>query len=271
MSGLVISLTSVPPRFRTLGACLASLLDQSLKADNIHLFIPRRYRRFPGEFTMPDVPDGVTVHVVEEDFGPATKVLPAVRLYRGTRTRILFCDDDMAYNTHLASRLDNAANVRPNHCIAERGSHVTEAIASTKGPQNAATFRKKDLRYRLKRAASLGHWKPPLHLTEGYVDLLAGCAGCLIEPHFLPDVAFDIPDTLWTVDDVWLSGCLALNDIPIWLTAPKAAHIPKKLQGLPRDAALKNFVYRGHGRKAADKACIAHFKDNFGIWSELPI
>ncbi|MCY4308645.1 MAG: hypothetical protein OXC57_10275 [Rhodobacteraceae bacterium] len=44
---VVISLSSIPPRFKDLGKVLKCLLDQDHQADEIQLFIPRYYRRFP--------------------------------------------------------------------------------------------------------------------------------------------------------------------------------------------------------------------------------
>ncbi|MCY4152575.1 MAG: hypothetical protein OXE94_10125 [Aestuariivita sp.] len=32
----------------------------------------------------------------------------------------------------------------------------------------------------------------------------------------IDDFAFDTPAVFWAVDDIWLSGCLAIKKIPIW-------------------------------------------------------
>jgi hypothetical protein len=52
--------------------------------------------------------------------------------------------------------------------------------------------------------------------------------------------AFDIPDLLWTVDDIWLSGQLAVNGVPI-----------RKITD----------------HEQANRACIRHFQREYGIWS----
>ena len=55
----VISLSSIPPRFGTLGGVLKSLVAQSAPLTEIRLNIPKTYRRFPQDsFSMPDVPTG---------------------------------------------------------------------------------------------------------------------------------------------------------------------------------------------------------------------
>ncbi|MGR3529078.1 MAG: glycosyltransferase family 2 protein, partial [Sulfitobacter sp.] len=92
---MVISLSSIPPRFGTLGVVLRSLVAQSAPLTEIRLNIPKAYRRFPQDsFSMPDVPDGVRIAVVDEDLGPATKVLPTLLDHAGTQMPIIFGDDD---------------------------------------------------------------------------------------------------------------------------------------------------------------------------------
>ena len=50
----VISLTSIPPRFATLGPVLETLTAQG--ADAVVLALPRTYRRFPGATEAPPLP-----------------------------------------------------------------------------------------------------------------------------------------------------------------------------------------------------------------------
>jgi hypothetical protein len=52
-------------------------------------------------------------------------------------------------------------------------------------------------------------------LKSGYIDILEGWDGVVVRPEFFDDFAWQIPDILWTVDDVWLSGCLERQGIPI--------------------------------------------------------
>ena len=44
---VILSLSTIPPRFGMLGASLNSLINQSRKADEIHVYIPKVYRRLP--------------------------------------------------------------------------------------------------------------------------------------------------------------------------------------------------------------------------------
>lgn len=92
---LVISLTTIPPRFATLPRVLSALLDQG--ADRVMLWVPERYARFPGPVALPPLPEAVTVTRLAGDPGPAAKLLPAARALRGSGARIVCCDDDWIY------------------------------------------------------------------------------------------------------------------------------------------------------------------------------
>ena len=82
---------------------------------------------------------------------------------------------------------------------------------------------------------------------EGYVDILEGFAGGLVRPDmFGPEDAI-IPDRLWAVDDIWLSGMLARKGLGIWghrvqQMSQEVADVTAPLQrttinGLDRDKA----------------------------------
>jgi GT2 family glycosyltransferase len=268
MTKVVLTLTTIPPRFSGLHDCLVSLLGQSAQVDDIILYLPKDYRRFPGTYETPKVPEGVQIKHVDRDLGPATKVLPAVAEYAGTDTLILFCDDDKIYHTDWAAQLIERAKAQPDAAVAAVGLNVshssTYSWSHSKSP--SAKFVQKDARYRAKRAASLGFWKPPHVQGSGYVDIFCGWAGCVIRPEFFVAEDFDIPDVLWTVDDVWLSGCLEKNGISIWLE-----NLGKDLTATagPNDVeshSLRKSVYKGFDRKDANSACVRYFREHHQIW-----
>lgn len=73
---LVVSLSSIPPRFDKLEPVLNALLAQTAKIDEIRLYLPKTYRRFPDyDGSLPDVPRGVRIMRPNDDLGPASKVL----------------------------------------------------------------------------------------------------------------------------------------------------------------------------------------------------
>ncbi|MBO9397083.1 glycosyltransferase family 2 protein [Shimia sp. R9_2] len=267
---LVLSLTTVPPRFPHVDKNLARLLEQTADIAEINLYVARKYRRFDYDAAdLPVVPEGVNLRVIDEDLGPATKVLPAAREYAGQDVQILFCDDDKLYDNQWAQRYVDAAKAHPDCCIVEEAGHLDNPVYAHDGWQGSrgprAQFLVKDWKYRAKRAATFGKWKPSKALSSGYVDILEGWGGVLVRPEFFDEACYDIPDVLWTVDDVWLSGCLERRGIPIWLnTDNKIRSKEPKNEG--SDAALRKFVYMGHDRIAANRACIDYFRETYGIW-----
>lgn len=265
---LVLSLTAIPPRFPYLSETLRSLLAQSAPVHAVNLYLPRKYRRF--EFDpaqLPAVPAGVNICLVDTDYGPATKALPAVAQYKGQDVAILFCDDDKVYDPSWAQRFLDASRAHPDCCIVEEGGDVADYSShSFRGERQPRSSRRpKDWAYRLRRALSLGTWKPRKNVGSGYVDMLEGWGGVLVKPRFFTDAAFDIPEILWMVDDIWLSGQLALNGVPIWLNG-EGHHRAQGNTNEVKEASLRKLVHEGHGRVAANQACVDYFRSHHAIW-----
>ena len=272
MPDLVVTLTSIPTRFDKITPTLRDLLRQTADIAEIRLYISRKYRRFPdSKFDPPKVPEGIKVCMVDEDYGPATKILPAVKDFQGQNVELLFCDDDQPYDPNWAQRFLDERKRKPNCCIVERGYDLEyrpkgHCYYIERDAFPRAERRVKGLKYRLRRMASLFTSKPTPYTTSGYVDILEGFGGVMVRPEFFPTEVFDIPDILWTVDDPWLSGHLTRNNIPIWLHSneqqwrrPYNAHFSDRLGA---------FVYKQHGRSAADSASIDYFRSKYGIWQD---
>ncbi|GAA6208338.1 hypothetical protein NBRC116601_16310 [Cognatishimia sp. WU-CL00825] len=271
MTRVIISLTTIPPRFAKIGPTLRDLLAQDIEIAEIRLNLARQYRRFPGELpSLPALPEGITLHWSPEDFGPATKLLPTLLDHRNEdSTEILFCDDDQRYGTDWARQFLRHRRLQPDSCIVGKGydlihrplGHRYDRIF-TRFPR--AQKRVKGAGYRLFRASTLCMIKPRPYEKDGYVDVLEGYRGAMVRPNFFPSEVFNIPEILWTVDDPWLSGHLERNGVPIWLMSdvdlpaqPYRAHFSDRLGA---------YVYRDHGRLAADTACLDYFRETYGIW-----
>lgn len=262
MPATIISLTTIPSRMHQIGPTLESLLRQSVAIDAVILWIPRAYRRPEfGEFTPPPVPAGVDVRRCDVDYGPATKVLPAVHEFRNGDVRILYCDDDRIYDPEWAARLVEASDAHPEACIAAVG----EVVGLTLKKAFKATPT-----YRMLARGTLGVFSTvyrsgmrALEVDAGRVDICKGYGGVLVRPHFFDHAAFDIPDLLWTVDDIWLSGRLALAGVPIWKAANADDAVKTDLADVD---ALVDYVYDDHRREQANVACIRYFQETYGIW-----
>ncbi len=273
----VITLTTIPPRFGGLPQVLAGLLRQDLPPDRIILYVPQRYRRFPEyDGRPPELPPGVELRRPETDFGPASKVLHAVREFHGQDVDILFCDDDRHYRRDWTRPFLDARKNHPDAAIAPISWTADELFESEQRdrpqPQAQRASRARDFRYQVARVFwNLGkkmgrRVEGPSHAhikTPGYRDIFQGYGGVMVKPHFFDDDVFDIPDVLWTVDDIWLSGMLAKAGTPIW--APARIRGPRLLAA---DAAhpLAKAVIEGADRKTADWQCFQYMRETYGIW-----
>lgn len=245
-----------------IGPTLESLLCQSARIDEVILWIPNSYRRAEfSKFQIPQFPSGITVLRSETDYGPATKILPALKRFSGQDIRIIYCDDDRVYSRDWAQRLIRASEQHPGECMADAG----EVVASLYR-KYLATFP----RYHLLKYLTLGitshlHRKKIRELNPGLgrADICKGYGGVLVRPEFFTSAVFDIPEIMWTVDDIWLSGNLRLNNVPI-------GQITQLENSEKSDAAfidpLASYVYMNHGRERANMLCIRYFQEKHGIW-----
>ena len=283
---VVISLTSIPPRFRGIGETINCILNQDFIPDEIQVYIPKTYRRFPQHsFTLPEIPLGggrVVVKVVEADLGPATKVLYCAKNFWGTNTRIIYCDDDcLPENTWLTSFIQ-ATNKMPESAIVSRGLHLKSLgfgkISNKRFPR-AVKFKKrfaenfgyvsKRIQQKVKEEIFRRPFQKPQKSgllkfkQSGYVDIAEGCGGVSISPEFFDCSSFDIPEVIWTADDIWLSGKLENRKIGIWLD--NSIRIPQNSSS-SRVEDLYNYSTEGFDRKLAYKFGVKYFQDNYSIW-----
>ncbi len=274
---LIISLTTIPTRFHLIGPTLDSLVRQRAPVDRILLYIPRRFRRFPDyDGSLPEVPEGVEIRRVDDDLGPATKVLCAAREFADRDCDILFCDDDRIYPAGWAAAMLAARAERPGDAIAALGREASSLFASTE---------QRDLQPRaVKRAWQEDYWYIARHLwwllrkrlpnppdrprrrvfkRSGYIDIFMGFGGVMVKPGFFDARDYDIPDICWTVDDFWLSGMLARKRIGIWVPADV-------IEPVNSDAYMVNALFAaeidGVGRPRAEKTTFEYLRDTYGIW-----
>lgn len=274
MDAPVITFTTVPPRISHLGEMLAAIGRQQLRPRAVELYLPLTWRRFPGQRpSLPPLPDWLTVVEVEKDLGPATKILPALTRHAGQEVDLLLCDDDMVHDPGWTSRLVALRRERPDDVVCEFGMDLEE-LCQTPGlqPDDRACPRAQlsrpsalDLRASRRRMAEGGEGLPYL-LGPGYVDVLFGFRGAMLRPGWVAPEAWKLPDIIWTVDDVWLSGMAALAGRRIW-----AGGSACWMQGWASSASidpLVDHVEMRLDRKAANRLCIDYLRARYGVWRQ---
>ncbi len=276
----VITLSTIPPRFANLGPTLQGLIAQTSRPEAIELYIPKSYRRFPQwGGALPEVPEGVTIVRTEEDLGPATKILPAARVYRGQEIELLYVDDDILFTKDWAKQSLSLRKAHPRTAICSASFTIWRfaqgwradrplpraVSAPSKDHQPGAVFRRV-----LKRMLAIGgkgaRVTPFTHKLRhsGYSDIAQGYGGVMVQPDFFDDLVYDIPQVLWLVDDIWLSGHLARQDIPIW--ADRSLNLGTVLLDTSDTYPLHRLVADGADRIAANVACIQHMRATYGVW-----
>lgn len=261
---IVVSLSSIPPRFGGLPRFFQHLARQSLRPDLVELNLPERYRRFPGAVpTLPPLPDWVRVCRVDQDAGPATKILPTLARHAGYDRRLVYCDDDRVYDRDWLARLVAAHGTHPGHAICESGWIIADAVAPA---DPAIQLGKAAARgAKLLRLASFGLLQRHRRQFRraGAVHIAEGFGGVLFRADWLDAAVRHPPAVAWPVDDIWLSGALARRGIAI-----RVSDGARRSNRLMRDnrSALSVAVIDGRARAAQDAACIAHLRETYGIW-----
>lgn len=265
----IISLTSIPLRFKYLESTLDSLLSQNI-ADEIRLYIPKKYKRFSDwDGTLPKVPIGIQIHRTEIDLGPATKVLPCAMDLKNTNSQILFCDDDAIHPKNWAKNLFECQLKRPNEAVATWGrliqAELPDSLLPVDRPIAIGQRLDQDIRYRFERLLQklTGHQplKRPIK-RSGYVNLLFGVGGVVVRPEFFDEGALNIPEATFFVDDIWLSAQLAKNNISIFCPGRFPMPIENESSNI---SALYDYEVDGN-RHTQNIRAAKWCRDNLNIW-----
>jgi len=205
-SNVIVSLTSTPSRIAKIAPTLYSLIDQSIKPSDIYINIPEKYRDMdeydiPNDITKLSL---VTVKRIEKDLGPASKLLPILKLsHIDPNTMIIILDDDQIYSDKLIENYITFEKVYPNSALCLCGWRV---------PSNGKHNSRKSLRG---SGVKIFQPKPNIQQDEN-IEILQGASSFMVKPRFFNADVFDYSDApkqAFFVDDIWFSGHLARNGI----------------------------------------------------------
>ena len=275
---VILSLSTIPPRFGMLGMSLNSLINQKRKADEIHVYIPKTYKRFPEHnFCIPDVPEGVSVKIIDHDYGPATKALPCAKAYRGTNTRIIYGDDDRFADTSWLDNMLKCSDERPEDVIVSSGMTLQNYGLMLKNqkffPRAKRAKVKYDFEYLARRlvqkffetTTSKSRIKPARcnYSSSGYVDIALGVGGVSVRADFFDESFFEIPEILWPDDDIWLSGNYLRQGRGIW--ASNKIRFPVD-SGASNTSGLAFSIINGKDRNKTALDGILYMQELYDIW-----
>ncbi len=203
-SDLIVGLTTIPSRLPFLMPTLKSLLLQTVPPGKILLHLPRHSRREQVEYSVPEELQNLDVIQIVEcpDWGPATKILPAL-LDSEPDQLIVAVDDDRIYRPRLLEDLLDASVRHPDAAVGcyglivpldrvDRRRGLIGRTVDGLGFRRGVSLRGSRLRHALA------------------VDILHGYGGVMVRPRFFDlDPLADLegaPDAAWLEDDTWFAA-----------------------------------------------------------------
>lgn len=185
-SGIIVSMSSLPLRVPYLSRTLKTMLLQTVCPRTIYVWLPPANERLGaayevpawladtlskhaamGAVASPPRPPRVVLHRVARDWGPATKLLPALMhepLALAPTQRILVCDDDVLYSSEAVSQYECASSLLPDAALTFHG----KLFLPGSNPDEPREF------------------KPGRFSGAHAVDLMLGTATFLVQPRFFP-------------------------------------------------------------------------------------
>jgi hypothetical protein len=107
---VIVGISTLPSRIGKIRPAIDSLLENTRKPDKIVLTVPRRPLRGEAVLSIPDFlespgyRDRLVVNVIEEDFGPGSKLMGCLG-HVAAPCVVILADDDMEYRDFLVDRL----------------------------------------------------------------------------------------------------------------------------------------------------------------------
>lgn len=208
---VVVTLSTLPGRYEKLYQTLKSINSQETKPDEVYLTVAKRAKRLNIEY--PPFPEKILalckVVVLEEDYGPITKILGGIYEETEDETVIISIDDDTIYPNNMITRMLKKSKMYPNSAICASG-----IIIGYGGPLmgNVVNIAKKT-------DFLVGF---PLTEEGRAVDIVYGFSGVLYKRKFFPKkekiyeeiIQYALKDKdVFINDDVMISCFLSKNKI----------------------------------------------------------
>ena len=205
---IIVSLTSIPSRYEKLPLCIECLLRQTMKPDEIILYlgIENKDKKLPKEL-LEQTKKGLKIEY-REDIKPHTKYYYAMKEHKNDI--IITVDDDIYYDKNLVKILYNSYLKYPNVVSCMRPHKIT--FKDEINPYN--------------------EWKMEYNGKDAIIpsNLLfaTGVGGVLYPPHILPEETFNIENIkeyAYKQDDVWLKFVELKNNIKVVKASNKKYHL----------------------------------------------
>ena len=230
---LIVSLTSYPERMYDIHYCLYSLLTQSIKPDQLILWLAEE------EFSNKekDIPKkvlnlqkfGLTIKWCN-NIKSYKKLIPTLKEY--PNDIIVTADDDIFYQRNWLEKLYNAY-LEDNQYIYCHNAHKI-------------TFEGENIK-------SYTHWKKSINdNTADFINIAIGCGGILYPPNSLNKDIFNQELFMWlapNADDMWFWAMAVLNNTKIKIIKAPINQVlytnPRRELGLSTEHTLYQINLKG--------------------------
>ncbi len=207
---IIVSLTSFPPRLPKLHLVIECILRQSIKPDEIILYLTEEQvgsiDNLPRKLL--DLRErGLQIKLCPDKIRSHTKYFYAIK--ENPNDIVITVDDDLFYRTDLIESHLAAHKKHPNAIIA---NWVKEILPTTD---------------------KYNEWPDGTEPKLSNRFLLLGVSSVLYPPKSLHEEVFNknaIIEQCLTADDVWLSCMALLKETPIYFTKYKYNHLPIRIK-----------------------------------------
>ncbi|GGR61438.1 glycosyltransferase involved in cell wall biosynthesis/FMN phosphatase YigB (HAD superfamily) [Nocardioides luteus] len=247
---VIVSLTSIPTRTHKLGECIDSVLQQTMPADQVVLWLstqnfPRREEDLP-EDLLGRVGARFRIAWVAGDIAPHKKYFYAMQEHPDDI--IITVDDDVIYSENLVESLYQGHLEHPRAIISERANLIMFRPDGTLREYDGWIYNCQFLRG-----------------TPSYQLLPTGIAGVLYPPGALPEAAFDleaITSTSLRADDLWLKVMTTLNGYPVWMPRTEVGY--ETIEEVQAVGLWRANSFQG-GNDAALGRILDHVQNSLGV------
>lgn len=207
---LIVSLTTIPSRLGKIYPALKSIMDQTVIPRRIYLAVPPFSIREQKAYKIPQLllnNPAIRIIYAQKDWGPATKLIPAL-LHSETRPDdiILAVDDDNIYPMEFLETFWQYSRELPDAAFSLRGAPMSRTL----------------------RWGDCHAFKGTAIYQPASVEVITGCGGIMVKPKFFDAAFFDYgnaPAQAFFVDDIWISGNLARRNIPRYVIPFRGSYV----------------------------------------------
>lgn len=241
---IIITFTTTPQRIRLLEDPLQCLMRQNAPIRGVFLSVPHKFKRDNSEYIIPDWLDchpNVTI-IRTDDYGPATKILGALKHAPITDdTIVIAVDDDTCYPDNLVLRLAVRAKRYPQQVIGASGAELDF-------DQN-------------KEGGIVKVFKDKKNVT-----IVEGFAGIAYRRKFFDESIYEIkeePSFCYLSDDLYISHHLARHNVIRQSINNKFIDVRKNVKQLQYGYHPDALYQQGNSQAERYKLCYSYLKQRF--------